>query len=69
MDGFLSMTIASSKSNVSSQQITTYVSAGVDITNNYSDIFIINDGYIVVATSNATSGNAVFSVFASKYLV
>ncbi|WOA53584.1 phage tail protein [Dickeya solani] len=69
VDGFLSMTIASSKSNVSSQQITTYVSAGVDITSNYSDIFIINDGYIVVATSNATSGNAVFSVFASKYLI
>ncbi|WPD74297.1 phage tail protein [Dickeya fangzhongdai] len=69
VDGFLSMTIASSKSNVSSQQVTTYVSAGVDISNDYSDIFIINEGYIIVATSNATSGNATFSVFASKYSI
>ncbi|MCA7013391.1 phage tail protein [Dickeya dadantii] len=68
-DGFLSMTIASDKKNISSQQITTYVSAGVDVSINYSDVLIINEGYITVAASNATSGNAVFSIFSSKYLI
>ncbi|MCA7000824.1 phage tail protein [Dickeya solani] len=68
-DGFLSMIVASGKKNISSQQMTSYVSAGVDVSSNYSDILIVNEGYIVVFASNATSGNATFSVFASKYSI
>ncbi|MGM3172346.1 phage tail protein [Dickeya chrysanthemi] len=66
--GFLSTTIAS-KNSISTQQITTYVSAGVDIANNYSDVFIVNEGYISLSTSNATLGNAKFVFLASKYLI
>ncbi|MGM3191411.1 phage tail protein [Dickeya dadantii subsp. dieffenbachiae] len=68
-DGFLSTTVASNRRNISPQQVTNYVSAGRDILSNFSDIITTNDGYIVVSTSNATLGNAMFYIYVSKYSI
>ncbi|MEI7388209.1 phage tail protein, partial [Dickeya dianthicola] len=48
--GFLSIGITSGKTAVSIQRITNYVSAGANASGNYSDVFIIDDGYITIST-------------------
>ncbi|MEI7346354.1 phage tail protein [Dickeya chrysanthemi] len=67
--GFLSIGITSGKTAVSIQRITNYVSAGANASGNYSDVFIVDDGYITISTSNATLGDAVFTVVVSRYLI
>ncbi|UMB76660.1 phage tail protein [Dickeya fangzhongdai] len=67
--GLLSMTIAGSRNNLSGQQMTAYIIENGLSSQNYSNIVLVNDGYISIATSNATSGNAAFDVFVSSYLI
>ncbi|WP_238550340.1 phage tail protein [Dickeya dadantii] len=67
--GLLSMTIAGSRNNISGQQMTAYIIANGLASHNYTDIVIVNDGYISIATSNATLGNATFDAYASRYSI
>ncbi|MEI7064299.1 phage tail protein [Dickeya chrysanthemi] len=67
--GVLSMTIAGSKNVLSGQQMTGYVTENGLISQNYADIVMVNDGYISISTSNATSGNPTFEAYVSRYLI
>ncbi|WP_072035342.1 phage tail protein [Dickeya fangzhongdai] len=68
-DGLLSITVASNMNNISGQQITSYVFANMEVSSNFDDILIIDEGRIVAAASNATSGNATFTIGMSKYSI
>ncbi|MCI4203389.1 hypothetical protein, partial [Dickeya dianthicola] len=67
--GLLSMTITGSENLLSGQQMTAYIMENGLISQNYSDIVIVNDGTISIATSNATLGNATFDAYASRYSI
>ncbi|WP_237560089.1 phage tail protein [Dickeya dadantii] len=67
--GSLSMTISGSENGLSGQQMTAYIMENGLISQNYADIVIVNDGYISIATSNATLGNATFDVYVSRYSI
>ncbi|WP_254844760.1 phage tail protein [Dickeya dadantii] len=67
--GLLSMTICGDGNVLSGQQMTAYIIENGLISQNYSDIVIVNDGYISISTSNATPGNPIFDTYASKYLI
>ncbi|MGM3162019.1 phage tail protein [Dickeya undicola] len=67
--GLLSITVAGSIGNVSGQQVTNYVFANMEVSSNYSDVLIVDEGTIVIAASNATSGNATFVLAVSKYTI
>ncbi|WOA53585.1 phage tail protein [Dickeya solani] len=67
--GLLSMTICGDGNVLSGQQMTAYIMENGLISQNYSDIVIVNDGYISISTSNATSGNPIFDTYTSKYLI
>lgn len=67
--GLSSITIAGSRNNLSGQQMTAYIMEGGNFSQNYADVVIVNDGYISIATSNATSGNATLDIYASRYSI
>ncbi|AUC42667.1 phage tail protein [Dickeya solani] len=68
-DGLLSITVSSNLSPVSGQQATNYVFANMEVSNNYADILIVDEGHIVASASNATSGNATVIIAISKYAI
>ncbi|WP_284603638.1 phage tail protein [Dickeya dadantii] len=68
-DGLVSITVSSNLSPVSGQQMTNYVFANMEVSNNYADILIVDEGHIVAAASNATSGNATVIIGISKYAI
>ncbi|WP_245167365.1 phage tail protein [Dickeya fangzhongdai] len=67
--GLLSMTICGDGNVLSGQQMTAYIMENGLSSQNYSNVVIVNDGYIAIATSDATSGNVLFDVYVSKYLI
>ncbi|WP_224062330.1 phage tail protein [Dickeya dadantii] len=67
--GLLSMTICGGENILSGQQMTAYTIANGLISQNYADVVIANDGYVSIATSDATSGNPTFEAYVSRYLI
>ncbi|MEI7376142.1 phage tail protein [Dickeya chrysanthemi] len=67
--GLLSMTVCSDKNVLSGQQMTAYITENGLVSQSYGDIVIVDDGYISISTSNATSGNATFDAYVSRYLI
>ncbi|WP_246859683.1 phage tail protein [Dickeya oryzae] len=67
--GLLSMTICGDKNYLSRQEMTAYIMEGGVISQNYADVVIVNDGYITIATSDATSGNPKFEAYVSRYSI
>ncbi|WP_237434994.1 phage tail protein [Dickeya dianthicola] len=68
-DGLLSITLSSNMSPISGQQLTNYVFANMEVSSNFSDILIVDEGHVVAAASNATSGSATFIISVSKYYI
>ncbi|MCI4184618.1 phage tail protein [Dickeya dianthicola] len=67
--GFLSMTICGGENVLSGQQMTAYIMGNGLIVQNYADVVIVNDGYVSIATSDATSGNPTFEAYVSRYSI